>query len=147
MMGGNHHAMSMLMGIRAAVLSFATMSSGVADGQTPAAPTPPQKLQGVTIESSADAEKRESVASMIVVTRAEIVKFGDTSLLGVLARIPGISVGGGINQTGEVGLRGLGAGHTLIQVNGESAAAGFSLDSLSPRTHRAHRDPEIGTRG
>ena len=132
MTGANHYAMSMLMGIRAAVFSFATMSSGAADGQTPAAPTPAQKLQGVTIESSADAEKRESVASMIVVTRAEIVKYGDTSLLGVLARIPGISVGGGINQAGEVGLRGLGAGHTLIQVNGESAAAGFSLDSLSP---------------
>jgi outer membrane receptor for ferrienterochelin and colicin len=91
-----------------------------------------QKLEGVVIETSSDVERRESVGPKIIMTREEINKFGDKSLLGVLSRISGISIGAGTNQTSEVKLRGLDTGYVQIQVNGEPVAPGFSIDSLSP---------------
>lgn len=126
----NANLIAALMAVRAAAFGIASLGAVGLGAQTPA--VAPQKLDGIVIESSADAEKRESVASKTIVTRAEIIKFGDTSLLGVLARIPGVSVGVGLNNAGEVGLRGLGSGYAQIQVNGETVAAGFTLDSLSP---------------
>ena len=124
----NHRLM--LLGIRVAAACVASLSAAHGAAQTPVPPA--QKLDGIVVESSTDTEKRDSVAAKTIVTRAEIIKFGDSSILGVLARIPGVSVGGGVSNAGEVGLRGLGSGYVQIQVNGEPVAAGFSLDSLSP---------------
>jgi hypothetical protein len=63
-----------------------------------------QKLEGFVIETSSDVERRESVGPKIITTREKINKFGDKSLLGVLSRISGISIGAGTNQTTEVKL-------------------------------------------
>ena len=64
---------------------------------------------------------------MTVVGRDELDQYGDTSILDVLQRLPGITIDGDTPQ-----LRGLGGGATLILLNGEPAPPGFSLDSLSP---------------
>lgn len=86
--------------------------------------------QSVTVEAqglSDDDRRRESTIGMTVVGREELDQYGDTSILDVLQRLPGITIDGETPR-----LRGLGGGYTLILLNGEPAPPGFSLDSLSP---------------
>jgi len=64
---------------------------------------------------------------MTVVGRDELDRQGDTSLLDVLQRLPGITLDGD-----QPRMRGLGGGYTLILLNGEPAPPGFSLDHLAP---------------
>ncbi|MBI3367021.1 MAG: TonB-dependent receptor [Burkholderiales bacterium] len=86
--------------------------------------------QRVEIKGEADGDteqrRREPVAKTVY-GRAELDKFGDTNVSDVLKRLPGINVSGGSPR-----MRGLGAGYTLILINGEPAPPGFSLDNLSP---------------
>ncbi|WP_229483282.1 TonB-dependent receptor plug domain-containing protein [Massilia horti] len=91
-------------------------------------------IQKVEVRGSADAydARRDDTASKIVVNHDEIVKYGDTNVLDVLKRVPGVTVSGGAGRGGEIRMRGLGSGYTQILLNGERAPAGFSLDSLSP---------------
>jgi iron complex outermembrane receptor protein len=91
------------------------------------ASAPAQQVE-VTAEKQDDTEqrRREPVAKSIY-GREEIDKYGDTNLSDVLKRLPGVNVSGGNPR-----LRGLGAGYTLILVNGDPAPPGFSLDNLSP---------------
>jgi outer membrane receptor protein involved in Fe transport len=87
------------------------------------------------IEVGADSlsERRESTASKIIVNNAEITKFGDTNLMDVLKRLPGITVDMGPGgRGGTVRMRGLGSGYTQILVNGERMPPGFSIDSIAP---------------
>ena len=64
---------------------------------------------------------------MTVVGRDELDRQGDTSVLDVLQRLPGITLDGD-----QPRMRGLGGGYTLILLNGEPAPPGFSLDQLAP---------------
>jgi outer membrane receptor for ferrienterochelin and colicins len=111
-------------------------AGGLALAQTPApapAPAPAplaSTVQTVTVEGQSldDADRRrESTIGMTVVGREELDQYGDTSILDVLQRLPGITIDGDAPR-----LRGLGGGYTLILLNGEPAPPGFSLDSLSP---------------
>ncbi|OFA06158.1 TonB-dependent siderophore receptor [Duganella sp. HH101] len=77
--------------------------------------------------SAAQALRRNDTAAKIVVGRADIELYGDTTLSALLKRQPGISVAGG-----EVRMRGLGAGYTQLLINGEPAAQGMSIDAISP---------------
>jgi len=70
--------------------------------------------------------RREPVAKQIF-GREELDKYGDVSVTDVLKRLPGVTLSGGNPR-----LRGLGAGYTLILVNGERAPPGFSLENLPP---------------
>jgi hypothetical protein len=70
--------------------------------------------------------RREPVAKQIF-GREELDKYGDVSVTDVLKRLPGVTLSGGNPR-----LRGLGAGYTLILVNGEPAPPGFSLENLPP---------------
>ena len=86
--------------------------------------------QSVTVEAqglSDEDRRRDSTVGMTVVGRDELDQYGDTSILDVLQRLPGITIDGETPR-----LRGLGGGYTLILLNGEPAPPGFSLDSLSP---------------
>src|SRR5206468_1876679 len=74
---------------------------------------------------------RDDTASKIVVSNAEIVKYGDTNVLDVLKRVPGVTVSSS-GRGGEVRMRGLGAGYTQVLINGERAPAGFDISSLAP---------------
>jgi outer membrane receptor protein involved in Fe transport len=76
--------------------------------------------------------RRDDTAAKIVVNHDEIVKYGDTNVLDVLKRVPGVTLSGNGGRGSEVRMRGLGNGYTQILLNGERAPAGFSLDSLAP---------------
>lgn len=95
----------------------------------------PETVQKIEIKGGAASydPRRDDTASKIVVNSEEIQKYGDTSIMDVFKRLPGITVSGAAGRgNGEVRMRGLGAGYTQILLNGERAPAGFSLDSLSP---------------
>lgn len=91
------------------------------------------KMQKVEVRADANAydPRRDDTASKIVVNHDEIVKYGDTNVMDVLKRVPGVTVSGS-GRGGEIRMRGLGAGYTQILINGERAPAGFSIDSLAP---------------
>jgi outer membrane receptor for ferrienterochelin and colicin len=63
-----------------------------------------------------------------VVGREELQRYGDSSLSGALKRQPGLSIA----ASGEIRLRGLGAGYIQILIDGEPAPSGFAIDTLSP---------------
>ncbi|HEU4852164.1 MAG TPA: TonB-dependent receptor [Telluria sp.] len=97
--------------------------------QPAAAPAPapePKAAQEVEVKGAAHLRQNDT-ASRTIVTREEILKFGDQSTLDVLKRLPGVTV-----VNGGVRMRGLGNGYTQVLVNGERAPAGFSLDNLQP---------------
>ena len=89
----------------------------------------PQVIDKVEIKGSQSDydERREDTATKIVVTSEEIRKFGDTQILDVMKRLPGVTV-----QNNSIRLRGLGNGYTQILIDGERPPPGFSIDNLSP---------------
>jgi iron complex outermembrane receptor protein len=94
------------------------------------APAPAAPVTSITIEGSRlteDDQRRDRVIGMTVVGRDELDAYGDSSILDVLQRVPGVTLDGDTPQ-----LRGLGGGYTQILINGEPAPPGFSLDSLAP---------------
>ena len=89
-------------------------------------PQPVEKIEVTTSQSAYDA-RQDDTATKIVVTAAEIKKYGDTQVLDVLKRLPGVTVLGN-----SIRLRGLGSGFTQILIDGERPPPGFSIDNLSP---------------
>lgn len=77
-------------------------------------------------------ERRHSTAAKMVFGREELDRYGDSSVGEVLKRLPGITISGTPGRGGDIRMRGLGRGYTLILINGEPAPRGFSLDSLAP---------------
>jgi outer membrane receptor protein involved in Fe transport len=112
----------------------------VCTAQQPAPAIPPaprnpeaQKLEKIEVQGDGLAERRESTASKIIVNHEEITRYGDTNVLDVLKRLPGVTVDGGTGgRGGAIRMRGLGTGYTQILVNGERMPPGFTLDSISP---------------
>jgi outer membrane receptor protein involved in Fe transport len=92
------------------------------------------KVQQVAVHGALDAydPRRDDTAARIVVNRDEIVKYGDTNVLDVLKRVPGVTVSGNGGRGSEVRMGGLGGGYTQVLINGEKAPPGFTLDSLAP---------------
>ena len=90
---------------------------------------PAMAQQQVIIEGrrDADAERRAATGLLTIIDREELEALGDASVLDLLARQPGIGLDGE-----QPRLRGMGAGYTLVLLNGEPAPPGFSLDSLNP---------------
>ena len=113
-------------------MAQSTPGAAAAIKPKPAASDPMQKVE---VKGSTDAydARRDDTASKIVLNHDEIIKYGDTNVLDVLKRLPGVTVSGASGRGGgEVRIRGLGSGYTQILVNGERAPAGFSMDSLAP---------------
>lgn len=122
--------------ILAAAISAAVSVHAQEAKTTPAKPpvskeqqTDESKLQKVEVVGTIDSydPRRDDTASKVVVNHDELVKYGDTNVLDVLKRVPGVTV---IN--GAIRMRGLGSGYTQILINGERAPAGFSMDTLAP---------------
>lgn len=85
-------------------------------------------LQKVEIAAASGAQqRRDDTAAKIIVSRDDLVEYGDSSLAAALKRQPGVSVVGG-----EVRMRGLGAGYTQMLINGDPAPPGFSIESITP---------------
>ena len=76
--------------------------------------------------------RRDDTAARIVVGQDEIARYGDTNLLDVLKRIPGVTVVGSAGRGGEIRMQGLGNGYTQILVNGDRPPAGMAVETLSP---------------
>ncbi|NHZ92729.1 TonB-dependent receptor plug domain-containing protein [Massilia sp. CCM 8733] len=103
----------------------------------PATPAPvsavPAALPQVEIGASRGDERRASGTFRQTVGAAELVRYGDGSVLDVLRRQPGIVVNGVPGRKGgEVSMRGLGSGYVRILLNGEPAPPHFMLDNLAP---------------
>ena len=77
-------------------------------------------------------ERRYSTAAKMVFGREELDRYGDSSVGEVIKRLPGVTVSGTPGRGGDIRMRGLGKGYTLIMINGEPVPRGFSLDSLPP---------------
>ncbi|MES3020977.1 MAG: TonB-dependent receptor [Pseudomonadota bacterium] len=105
------------------------MSPARAQQTKPAAGAAAATLDQVEVRGTASGydARRDDTASKIVINHEEIVKYGDTSIVDVLKRLPGVTARGA-----DVRLRGLGNGFTQILINGERAPAGFTLDALAP---------------
>jgi len=90
-------------------------------------------IQQVEVKGAAASydPRRDDTASKIVVNNEEIVKYGDTNVLDVLKRVPGVTVSSS-GRGGEIRMRGLGSGYTQVLINGERAPQGFDISSLSP---------------
>lgn len=103
----------------------------VAAARQLAAEAPVAKVEVKGATNAYDA-RRDDTAMKIVVGREEIGRYGDSDLLDVLKRIPGVTVSSNGGRGLQVQMRGLGGAYTQVLVNGERMPAGFSLDSLSP---------------
>ncbi|AVR98926.1 TonB-dependent receptor plug domain-containing protein [Pseudoduganella armeniaca] len=109
---------------------YCTLSFMIADSAY--AQSSEKEMAVVQVTGSADAGRREATVAKAIVTREEMLRFGDNALVDVLRRVPGVTVVDGQGRGSEVRMRGLGAGYTQILINGEPAAPGFSLDSIPP---------------
>lgn len=85
-----------------------------------------QRVEIAGRQSATDLRRSANVAKQIY-GREELDKYGDTNVLDVMRRLPGVNVAGGGPR-----MRGLGAGYTQILINGDPAPPGFALDQLSP---------------
>jgi outer membrane receptor for ferrienterochelin and colicins len=118
--------------LSALVCSMATLN-GTASAATPEAPSAPtvpspQTIERVDVRTAAPYDpRRDDTASRIVVGTAEIMRYGDSQLLDVMKRLPGVTVVGNTIQ-----MRGLGAGYTQILVDGARPPPGFALEDLPP---------------
>ncbi|MCX7172667.1 MAG: TonB-dependent receptor, partial [Proteobacteria bacterium] len=103
------------------------VAPGLGDGS---ARPPGGRIERVEVsarpQSDTDLRRRAMVAKQVY-GREEMDKYGDTSVADVLKRLPGVSMQGSSPR-----MRGLGAGYTLILINGDPAPPGFALDQLSP---------------
>ena len=121
--------------LRPTLVALSLIALPVHAQTTPAPVLSTDTVQKVEVKAAANAydPRRDDTASKIVVSTEEIRRYGDTSVLDVFKRLPGITVAGGAGRGGgEIRMRGLGSGYTQILLNGERAPAGFDIDSLSP---------------
>jgi outer membrane receptor for ferrienterochelin and colicins len=88
--------------------------------------SPAQRVEILQRLGAAELRRAASVAKQVY-GRDELDRFGDTHVLDVLRRMPGLNVG-----AEGVRMRSLGSGYTQILVNGSPAPAGFALDQLGP---------------
>jgi outer membrane receptor protein involved in Fe transport len=117
--------------VAAAMAPVHAQQAPVSKEQKPA--EQPKTMQQVEVKGAANAydPRRDDTASKIVVNNEEIVKYGDTNVLDVLKRVPGVTISSS-GRGGEIRMRGLGNGYTQVLINGERAPQGFDISSLSP---------------
>lgn len=98
------------------------------------ATSPPAPVQKVEVKAAAESynARRDDTATKIVVSSEEITRYGDSNVLDVFKRLPGLTVTGNGGRGGTVRMRGLGVGYTQILVDGDRPPVGFSLDDLAP---------------
>ena len=118
----------------------ATQPAAASPTVTPPAPLAPSSPNAPILEKETVTggrlndvdERRFSTASKTVYGREELDRYGDSTLGDVLKRLPGVTFSGVPGRGGDIRMRGLGRGYTMILLNGEPAPRGFAIDSLSP---------------
>jgi len=91
-------------------------------------PVPQVEVKGSGSDYDA---RRDDTAMKIVIGRPDLERYGDSNVLDVFRRIPGVTVTTTGRDT-QVQMRGLGGGYTQVLVNGERMPSGYTLDALSP---------------
>ncbi len=96
-------------------------------------------LETITVTANRSATSiDDSLATQVVITRADIERIQPKSVLDMLSTVPGldISTNGGRGQASSVYMRGANAGHTLVLLNGvriSSASLGSTnIQSIAP---------------
>lgn len=89
-------------------------------------------LPSVEVTASRDRARQLDTAAVTVIGREELLRYGDQSVADALKRVPGITVAGVPGRGGEIRMRGLGKGYTMLLLNGQPAPAGFAIESVSP---------------
>lgn len=94
----------------------------------------PQTVDKVEVKGKRDAtaDRRDSTAAKIIITREDIEQYGDSNLGDVMRRLPGVTQGGRPGRGGPVRMRGMAGGFTQILLNGERIPPGFSIEEISP---------------
>ena len=95
---------------------------------------PPETLQRVEIQGSAEIGRRSELGSQSFVSRQDIERFGGRDLGQVLARAPGVVVKGAGSSAREFSIAGLGSGYTQILLDGNPVPPDFSLASIPADT-------------
>jgi outer membrane receptor protein involved in Fe transport len=95
--------------------------------QPDAAQQKTESIQRVQIRADENTDRSEDTASKTVIKHEEINRYGDSNLIDVLKRLPGITARGNAIQ-----MRGFNASYVQILLNGEAAPPGFSLDNVDP---------------
>ena len=114
------------LGLLTAHAARAQEGPGAAEPAAQPTPSAAQRIEVVGRNSSTDLRRQSRVAKQIY-GREELDQYGDTNVLDVMRRLPGVNVGSGGPR-----MRGLGAGYTQILINGDPMPPGFALDQLSP---------------
>lgn len=114
------------------IFTAAWAQTAPATSEPPKASGPDELDKVVVRAASGRDERRESSASKTVVTGDDLTRYGDSNVADVLKRLPGITINGSAGRDPEIRMRGLGSGYTLVMINGEPTAPGFSVDSISP---------------
>lgn len=89
-------------------------------------------MQQVVVSAAAGDARERSTTTAIVVGRDELLRHGDTGLAEVLKRQPGITLDASPGKAPAIRMRGMGAGHVAILLDGLPAPGDFSLESISP---------------
>lgn len=119
-------------------LTLLALASAASAQTPPTQPEPPkgpaQQLDKVEVSSqnSDENRRRNATASKIVISRDDLLRFGDGNLSDLMRRLPGVTPGGRPGRGGEIRMRGMGGGFTQLLVNGERMAPGFSIDQIAP---------------
>lgn len=107
--------------------------------QTPAPPARPASAPAAQLDkvevsgqASDETKRRSATASKIVISREDLLRFGDGNLVDLMRRLPGVTPGGRPGRGGEIRMRGMGGGFTQILVDGERMPPGFTLDQVPP---------------
>ena len=89
----------------------------------------------VEVKRSHDA-RRDDTPGRIVVKHDDLMRYGDTNLLDVLKRLPGVTVigsaGGGSRLGGDIRMQGLGGGYTQVLIDGQRPPEGMVVGTLAP---------------
>ncbi|WP_049064526.1 TonB-dependent receptor plug domain-containing protein [Acinetobacter seifertii] len=81
--------------------------------------------------NAAISNRQYATASKIIVTREDLIRYGDATVAEALQRVPGISIAQKQGRETEIQLRGLGSGYTQVLIDGSSIPKGFSIETLS----------------
>lgn len=111
----------------------APATSPPAAGQT--GPTPTFREEMVVTANLIDSPAEEVGSSVTVISREEIERRGQTSVLDLVRTVPGVEVAqsGGLGAVASVFLRGANSNHTLVLIDGvrvTDTSGGFDFSSL-----------------
>lgn len=85
----------------------------------------------VLVAGSYDA-RRDETAARTVLSREDMLRHGDASVLDALKRLPGVTVTGNAGRNPDIRLQGLGNGYTQLLIDGEAPSPGMAFDTLTP---------------